>query len=103
MEFQNRTLWQKVLYQSNQKTISLATSLNSGKCYFCQGSHYIYFCAKFLELPKRIKEIKRLKLCINCLKNDHYAKMGHCRECSEKYNTLYHLTPVSKNSVKIDS
>lgn len=88
----------------NQKTISLATSLNSGKCYFCKGSHFIYFCEKFLELPipERIKEVRRLKLCINCLKDDHYVKtcrLGHCRECVEKHNTLCHLTPSNKNPV----
>ncbi|KMQ89533.1 hypothetical protein RF55_10829 [Lasius niger] len=89
------------------KTISLAISINSGRCSFCTGSHFIYFCEKFLDLPvpDRIKEVRRLKLCSNCLKNDHYAKtckLGHCRECEEKHNTLCHVSPVSKSTTKSD-
>lgn len=80
---------------SNQRTTSLTTSVSSGKCYFCKGTHFIYFCEKFLALPvaDRIKEVRRLKLCVNCLKNDHYVKTckrGPCRECAEKHNTLCH-------------
>jgi len=39
---------------------------------------------------------------MNCLRNDHYAKtckMGHCRECPEKYNTLCHLSREGKTSL----
>ncbi|XP_036142150.1 uncharacterized protein LOC118645380 [Monomorium pharaonis] len=87
---------------ANQKT-SLAASVNSGKCHYCEGSHFIYFCDKFLDLSvsDRIKEVKRLKLCINCLRNDHYVRtcrMGTCRECSQKHNTLCHQTPKDKDS-----
>lgn len=68
---------------------------------FFNGLHFIYYCEKFLELtvPDRIKEVRRLKLCINCLKNDHYAKAcksGHCRECEEKHNTLCHISQDNK-------
>jgi len=88
---------------SHQRAASLITSVNSGKCYLCNGAHLIYFCEKFLDLPvpDRIKEVRRLKLCMNCLRNDHYAKtckLGSCRECSEKHNTLCHLTPESGTS-----
>jgi len=89
---------------SHQRAASLITSVNTGKCYLCNGAHLIYFCEKFLGLsvPDRIKEVRRLKLCMNCLRNDHYAKtckLGSCRECSEKHNTLCHLTPESEISV----
>lgn len=86
---------------SNQKLTSLASSVNAGKCYFCNGSHFIYSCEKFLDLPvpDRIKEVLRLKLCINCLRNDHYVKtckLGSCRECNGKHNTLCHLSQNNK-------
>jgi len=81
--------------ETSKKT-TLTTSLDSGKCFFCNGNHFIYFCEKFLALtiPDRIKEVKRLRLCLNCLKNDHYVKtckMGHCRECTGRHNTLCHI------------
>jgi len=89
---------------SHQRAASLITSVNSGKCYLCNGAHLIYFCEKFVDLsvPDRIKEVRRLKLCMNCLRNNHYAKtckLGSCRECSEKYNMLCHLIPESEISV----
>jgi len=88
--------------EANKRAI-LAASVSSGKCYYCHGDHYIFFCEKFLALAvaERIKEVKRLRLCMNCLRNDHYAKtckMGHCRECSERHNTLCHLPRKGKIS-----
>lgn len=44
----------------SQKNASLTTLVSSGKCYFCNGDHFIYFCEKFLALSvnDRIKEVK---------------------------------------------
>ncbi|XP_048514357.1 uncharacterized protein LOC125501757 [Athalia rosae] len=63
---------------------------------FKAGSHFIYFCPKFLGLTieERINEARRLKLCLNCLRSDHFVqtcKGGSCRECSGRHNTLCHL------------
>ncbi|KYM95005.1 hypothetical protein ALC62_14362 [Cyphomyrmex costatus] len=93
---------------ANQKTSSLTASLNYGKCYLCDGPHFLYTCEKFLALTvdDRLKEVKRLKLCINCLKNDHFVrscKMGHCKECTKKHNTLCHLPRVDNNLAKAGS
>ncbi|XP_018405645.1 PREDICTED: uncharacterized protein LOC108781997 [Cyphomyrmex costatus] len=93
---------------ANQKTSSLTASLNFGKCYLCDGLHFLYTCEKFLALTvdDRIKEVKRLKLCINCLKNDHFVrscKMGHCKECTKKHNTLCHLPRVDNDLAKAGS
>ncbi|KYN14635.1 hypothetical protein ALC57_13142, partial [Trachymyrmex cornetzi] len=81
---------------ANQKTSSLTASLNTGKCYLCNGSHFLFACEKFLALPvaDRIKEVNRLRLCLNCFKSNHYARacrMGSCRECNGRHNTLCHL------------
>jgi len=35
--------------EANKRAI-LATSVSSGKCYYCHGDHYIFFCEKFLAL-----------------------------------------------------
>ena len=79
--------------ETNLKTSSLTSSLNTGKCFLCAGSHLLFVCEKLLALSiaDRIKEVKRLKLCINCLRNDHYVKAckrSSCRECNGRHNTL---------------
>jgi len=80
---------------SGNKVNSFATVAKPGKCFLCQGPHFIYLCTKFLSMSvkEHINEVKRLRLCHNCLRNDHFVKtckMGSCRECSGKHNTLCH-------------
>ncbi|XP_018362903.1 PREDICTED: uncharacterized protein LOC108761065 [Trachymyrmex cornetzi] len=80
---------------SKDGAIALANSTDSGKCYLCHGEHCLYQCGKFLSYPidERIKEARRLKLCMNCLRNDHFVKtckMGSCRKCAGRHNTLCH-------------
>ena len=75
---------------ANLKTSSLTSSLTTGKCFLCDGSHLLFVCEKFLALSvaDRIKEVRRLKLCINCLRNDHYVKAckkDSCREWEAQY------------------
>ncbi|KAK9711205.1 Protein of unknown function (DUF1759) [Popillia japonica] len=65
-------------------------------CALCKESHYIYNCEKFLTLAinERIDTVKRLKLCINCLKAGHIAKKcksGKCKKCEAQHNTLLHI------------
>ncbi|XP_066590509.1 uncharacterized protein [Prorops nasuta] len=73
--------------------------MRNSKCYFCQGKHVIYFCDKFKALPiiQRINEIRKRKICFNCLKStDHVSrdcKSGSCRNCKAKHNTLLHRGP----------
>jgi len=51
-----------------KKKSTLKASLSSGKCYFCNRITYI-FARNFENYPAdRIKEVRHLKLCINCLK-----------------------------------
>ncbi|CAL1672753.1 unnamed protein product [Lasius platythorax] len=81
---------------------TLATTTQEKKCYLCQGQHLLYSCKKFLSLAvdDRIKEIKRLKLCLNCLRSDHYSRScryGSCKECGERHNTLCHLRGQTRN------
>lgn len=77
---------------------------NREGCIICQGDHYIYVCKKFLSLPvsARFKEVKRLKACTNCLRNDHSSpevcKMGSCKFCNKKHNSLLHFQTYSKTS-----
>lgn len=66
------------------------------KCPICNHEHFIYRCdeLKKMSVENRIDRVKRLKLCINCLRGGHFAKdcqSGTCRMCSSKHNTLLHL------------
>lgn len=74
---------------------TLATATQERKCCLCQGQHLIYGCNKFLNLSvkDRIEKIKRLKLCLNCLRPDHFARTcrsGSCKNCGKRHNTLCH-------------
>jgi hypothetical protein len=65
-------------------------------CPVCNEHHAIYSCTTFLNLDinNRIKKIKELKLCLNCLKGGHYTatcKSGYCKQCKGKHNSLLHL------------
>ncbi|XP_018367479.1 PREDICTED: uncharacterized protein LOC108763994 [Trachymyrmex cornetzi] len=68
------------------------------KCVFCKGEHFIYHCQKFLALPvrQRISEIRKRKLCTNCLRSTDHASnkcpSGSCKICNSKHNSLLHLT-----------
>jgi hypothetical protein len=62
----------------------------------CNEHHAIYSCTTFLNLNinNRIKKIKELKLCLNCLKGGHYTatcKSGYCKQGKGKHNSLLHL------------
>lgn len=93
---------QKTRNHNNEKTTTLANSTEAGKCYLYHGDHFMYRCEKFLALSvdDRIKEVLRLKLCTNCLYNDHFVKtckMESCRECSGRHNTLCHRSTTEGN------
>lgn len=90
-------------YSNSRTKTSLATTNQGGRCYLCQGQHLIYSCKQFLRLSPedRMREVKQLKLCINCLKNDHFVKncrSSSCRQCGEKHNTLCHFMEATRGS-----
>lgn len=89
--------------KSNQNSrhvhVSSATSTNS--CTLCNSiEHFISSCPNFLSISPslRFKEVKRLKLCLNCLRKGHMMKeciSGFCRRCSSKHHTLLHIENAS--------
>lgn len=76
------------------------------KCFKCGGAHPLYRCNELLKrsLPERMKLVRSLKLCFNCLRPGHEAgtnkcNFGPCRLCKK---TVYHnttLCPESKRAV----
>lgn len=83
-------------FKESQKISKSHLATNSNlKCKICSLSHFIYNCSKFKEMDvdQRIVEVKRLKLCINCLKSDHFIKecrSRSCTKCNRKHNSLLH-------------
>ncbi|XP_071056121.1 uncharacterized protein [Onthophagus taurus] len=82
--------------KKNERTIAnLAT--NNKTCVFCEsGDHIIYGCNKFkaLTTSKRVEEVKKLRLCLNCLRSGHFSmdckSLSTCKACKQKHNTLLH-------------
>lgn len=99
----------KVVSKSNIKTFSYASVLPT--CYFCKKAHHIFQCKEFLALPqnKRMESVKDMRLCINCLAQNHSLKdcKSHsaCRVCNEKHNTILHSdkTVVKTNTLSTNS
>lgn len=81
-----------------EKRVLLSSTSNS--CEYCKGSHFLYRCEAFLKLtqPSKLKEVKRLQHCINCLKSGHKGKdctSTHCKHCAKRHNTLLHIEESS--------
>jgi len=69
----------------------------SPSCGYCNGEHLIYYCRDFIKLPvaRRLAEIRKRKLCTNCLRgNNHVSgkcKADACKICGVKHNSLLHF------------
>lgn len=65
-------------------------------CAMCKEAHHIQACEAFLKLDiqQRAKQLKALKLYLNCLRPGHFAKncsFDSCKVCNAKHNTLLHF------------
>ncbi|XP_066919295.1 uncharacterized protein [Clytia hemisphaerica] len=72
---------------------------SSNKCYLCKDEHQIHKCPKYVSLdqPERFEMAKKLNLCYNCLKKDHFtskckSKKNNCFNagCDERHHTTLH-------------
>lgn len=75
---------------------SFAATISTG-CRICQSSrhHPLWKCNKFITMSPaaRKREVRKMKLCFNCLSSKHQAvgcHSGGCKLCGEKHNTLLH-------------
>lgn len=79
------------------------------KCNYCQAEHLIYHCKSFLALPtsQRISEIRKRKICLNCLRSSaHLANKcpsGNCKICHFKHNTLLYVSDSSSQASERES
>ena len=67
------------------------------KCTTCnEASHPLYACTTFQALPHedRLATVRKLGLCMNCLRYGHYASQCQssqkCKKCSGSHHTLLH-------------
>lgn len=94
----------------NRSTL-VATTQNSLGCMLCHSAeHAIYYCPQFRDLAPvdRLREAKRLALCLNCLKASHQLRQcssSRCRTCGIRHHTLLHLDgrPSSQPHVPVSS
>lgn len=104
-KFNNRSHSHNVHNKSSFKTSSSFTkafasvdqSRQSYICVICNENHKIYDCPSFKSkgLKERLVDVANYKLCTNCLRQGHpvnQCRMGPCRECKKKHNSLLHPT-----------
>ena len=66
-------------------------------CASCNGDHGIWKCDEFaaLTIDQRIKRVRELELCNNCLSKGHLAKdcksTHRCKTCEKLHHSLLHL------------
>lgn len=71
-------------------------------CLFCHGKHKISVCSNFqnLDVSSRNNEVRKLKLCFNCLHLGHQSdkcQYGHCKHCGKKHHSLLHRENSNAN------
>ena len=76
----------------NAKTASFPITTNKNRCSFCHvNNHSTNSCRKYADKESRIRRIKELKLCFNCLKANHSVNsctnQARCRRCGRKHHT----------------
>lgn len=64
-------------------------------CDICNARHFIYQCSKFLEMSisQRYEELRKHKLCTNCLRPGHFkfqCNSSNCRKCNLRHSTFLH-------------
>lgn len=72
-------------------------------CPLCSQAHRIIDCETFksFTVDKKLSEVAKLKLCINCLRRGHEAgtcRLGACRLCNSKHNTMLHKNNIVNNT-----
>lgn len=95
----------KNAYQPSKFTKSFVTSKpktsESLSCPVCSQAHRIIDCNTFKSYPTNMKisEVAKLNLCSNCLRRGHKVtdcRLGSCRLCNEKHNTILHKDKEEK-------
>ncbi|XP_066590852.1 uncharacterized protein [Prorops nasuta] len=99
----------KTLGRTHKKAFAATTTPTTkaarNKCALCKGAHGIFNCQQFLKKDpyERRVEIRRLRLCYNCL-NPHTCatctSTKTCSICNGKHNTLLHFNKKQPSNLK---
>lgn len=78
------------------------------KCPLCQDKHFIYQCQRLLkqDIHERIKTVKSLRLCLNCLRKGHFSQnctSSKCKVCKISHNTILHLNKTLTSAAPSES
>ncbi|XP_017469715.1 PREDICTED: uncharacterized protein LOC108361583 isoform X2 [Rhagoletis zephyria] len=90
---------------TNSSRKSFISTNTSNGCVLCDTTdHSIYSCSRFNNLSPqlRLKEAKRLSLCINCLRRGHQLRAcaaGSCRSCGGKHHSSLHLDHANSRGI----
>ncbi|XP_020297309.1 uncharacterized protein LOC109861883 [Pseudomyrmex gracilis] len=92
------------LHLKSQGKTSLST-IQENRCCYCQRQHFISSCDEFLNLTTKVRyqTVKCLRLCMNCLCNDHFVnkcKAPPCQICGLPHNTLCHIFRETANATR---
>lgn len=103
----------KPIFKRSVSNIVMSNSnvkLNEVNCPDCLDSHALFKCPQFLKksVTDRWNFVKAKKLCINCLRGNHFISKclisKKCNICNSKHHTLLHLhEKESFNSVPVQS
>lgn len=72
------------------------TTEGNNSCCICNQNHLIFQCPSFanLHLSDKYNEIRKHKLCSNCLRSGHMksdCRSSGCKKCNAKHNTALHV------------
>ncbi|XP_066259137.1 uncharacterized protein [Euwallacea similis] len=80
----------------SSKNYSYSLTQRVGReCHICNENHFVYQCPRFTQLSvsEKYNEIRKHKLCSNCLRVGHRnqeCKSSGCKKCAKKHNTALH-------------
>lgn len=108
--YENPKAFRRNFRSNESKSLNHVVTEKSVKCFYCKGDHCLFYCKDFLNLSNqnRYNEVKRLHLCINCLRPFPHKRscIGGCKICFKKHNTLLHIdfyNKVAENQEQIKS
>ncbi|XP_063907426.1 uncharacterized protein LOC135125701 [Zophobas morio] len=89
----------------NKKAKFNTNSNRSVMCPYCSDPHYLFHCAKFINLmvTDRLRIVRSKKLCSNCFQNSHTVaecKSSYvCKICKGHHNALLHVDNPEPNEI----
>ncbi|XP_028179428.1 uncharacterized protein LOC114366684 [Ostrinia furnacalis] len=91
----NNNSYIKSFASSNNKPQRQFNKSSTYTCVICNNNHKIYECPTFKakDVDERMKDVLKHRLCENCLRQGHpvnECRMGSCRECNARHNSLLH-------------